>query len=640
MSMATSGINIDIDEADIIVLSQDLEKSRKLTYNIEKSLQRIVDVSSQSNKLFAPILTRNNQLTILQRNIESTLNSLSSVKDLANEASKYEIILSKGIQELGLKQYIQVIHKINDMLEDIKVNGEQNAEFRGIVLHLSDLIKSSEGNLRVYFVAMLNTIKHFDPQLYMNRREAFPYYDSDQLNELSTVLDYFFGNSDGVLIQTTLINERSEKILRCLAFLEPFAKQVTASKNAPYEKGSSGLLSYTEALLGFIAGEKSLMEDLFPQSPPLQQDTLERILTPILRAYSKLFSGNVKSVIANLENADIFSFELVECIQKVIKSLRFNSSLQKLDFIVKCSESINQVIQSLFKESMQKIAAKVNRLSTIPTDNGVTEPTVDTMSRLRKFSEFKNGCLDAIATMDRTSWLLPLYKEKDSTFNQEFLKNATDENRPLRLLSCFYSDCIDTLCILLDKKAQKLLSAGGDNDAGVQSSPAALTLNDPTSSKENKLRIGYFLLMNMSLVEQIIEKSDISNFLGVEGRNRLEKLQRRYIDYMVADWRDLTAILMDSIFIDSTGKKSKDKEQIKEKFKKFNEGFDELVATCKQYRLNDPSLKKTLKSEILSLLLPMYERFYGRYKDSFKNPRKHIKYNPGELTSVINQTLK
>ena len=35
---------------------------------------------------------------------------------------------------------------------------------------------------------------------------------------------------------------------------------------------------------------------------------------------------------------------------------------------------------------------------------------------------------------------------------------------------------------------------------------------------------------------------------------------------MVSDWRDLTANLMDSVFIDSSGKKSKDKEQIKEKF--------------------------------------------------------------------------
>lgn len=78
---------IDIDEADILVLSQGLQKTSKLTFQINKSLQKIAATSNQSSQLFTPILARNNVLTTLQRNIESTLNSVASVKDLANEAS-------------------------------------------------------------------------------------------------------------------------------------------------------------------------------------------------------------------------------------------------------------------------------------------------------------------------------------------------------------------------------------------------------------------------------------------------------------------------------------------------------------------------------------------------------------------------
>lgn len=128
--------------------------------------------------------------------------------------------------------------------------------------------------------------------------------------------------------------------------------------------------------------------------------------------------------------------------------------------------------------------------------------------------------------------------------------------------------------------------------------------------------------------------------LGNLGKARIEKLKKRYVNYLVADWKDLTVNLMDTVVIDSVGKKSKDKEQIKEKFRRFNEGFEDLISRTKQYKLSDPALKRLLKSEIVALLMPMYDRFYGRYKDSFKNPRKHIKYTPDDITNVISQTLR
>ncbi|KAK5964039.1 uncharacterized protein PWA37_004380 [Arxiozyma heterogenica] len=91
---------VDIDEADIVVLSQNLEKCNRLASSIDQSLRNISQTSGQSSKLFAPILSRNSMLITLQRNIESTLNTVASVKDLANEASKYEIILKKVLKKL------------------------------------------------------------------------------------------------------------------------------------------------------------------------------------------------------------------------------------------------------------------------------------------------------------------------------------------------------------------------------------------------------------------------------------------------------------------------------------------------------------------------------------------------------------
>lgn len=610
---------VDIDEADIFVLTQNLQKCNKLTLNVDKSLKNISQTSSQSSRLFAPILSRNNMLITLQRNIESTLNSVASVKDLANEASKYEIILKKGVAKVGLKQYTQTMHRVDDMLDDIKNGNEKNAEFHGIMTHLGNLIGQSENELKTYFTSILDTIPAFDPQINLEKKLPFPYYEDTQLVELTWILDYFYNNSEGSFIEKELTDNRSSKIIASMGFLVPFVKRITDNKNAPYEQGSNGISNYTEALIGFIVSEQGLVEDIYSQYPDLKQKVLDAILTPVLNSYARLVQANIKTVESNIENIGLYSFELVESIQRIIRALRFDPNLQKNDTLSSCLGQIHRLSKLLFKDAVQQISTKVNNINKIPNDNGVTEATVSSVSILRKLAKYKQGCLRAMTGMTRNEWLVIHLQDKESTFVKGSLNSGTNES----LLSCFFGDCIDILVVSLDKRANKLLleAEGG-------------------SVNKNKLRVGFFVLSNMTMIEEILEKSEIDSILGKEGRSRLEKLKKRYINYMLDDWKSLTTILMDSVHIDSTGKKSKDKEQIKEKFHKFNEGYDALAAKISQYKLNSPALKRTLKAEIISYLIPMYERFWSRYKDSFKNPRKHIRYTPGELTNSINQILK
>lgn len=620
--------NIDIDEADCIVWTQGLQKSNQLILQLNSSLGKLSQTSAQSSQLFGPILNRNNMLVTLQRNIESTLNSVASVKDLANEAAKYELILGKSINEVGLKPYTQLMHKVDDMLDDIKSGNEGNDEFIGIMNHLSELITSSELELKRYFIAIINTIKDFDPMINMEKQIAFPYYEDLQISEMIWILDYFYNNSDGNIIETVFIKLRTEKIVKSLNYLEPFVKKITTAKNAPYKKGSNGILNYTDALMGFIANENSLVDDLYSQYTHLKPAVVGSILIPILNTYAKLIQSNVSIVKSNMENIGLYSFEMVESIQRIRRSLSFDKNLQTINSINLALDNVTEITRLLFQDTIKRIEEKVNSLKSIPSDNGVCEPTIDTVSKLRKLSEYKQGCLNAMNNMTRDKWMSKsTMLEKESTY----ISNSITENSSNELLlSCFYCDCFDILSVSLEHRAQKLLSEVEHNPTATKS-----------ASNLHKQRLAFFVLNNTTLIEEISERSEIISILGVEGKKRLEKLKKKYIGYMIQNWRQLTAILMDSVHIDSTGKKSsKDKEQIKEKFKKFNDGFEDLVTKTKQYRLTNPNLKRTLLAEILALIMPMYERFYSRYKELFKNPRKHIKYTPGELTNVINQLVK
>ncbi|SCW04414.1 LAFE_0H12992g1_1 [Lachancea fermentati] len=616
-------VEVDVDEADVLILRDNLDRASILMSKINRSLDKIGMTTAQSSRLFTPILVSNTKLNVLQRNIESSIDSVSSIRDLANNASKHEIILTEGIEKVGLKSYIKAIHTLDDILEDMdnpNQNHNDSSEFQGVRTHLLEVIRSSESNLRAYFTRILNKVAPFDPQINMNKKKPFPYYDDNDLLQVSAILDYF-DNSENSSIIDLLITNRTEHIAKSLGFLEPFAKQITSNENAPYRKGSSGIINYTEALIGFIANEFTLTEDLYAKQPNNQRLVFTKTIQPVLNNYVKIVKLNLELVKKNLANVGLFSFELNDCITNVVKNLR-GKPLSDYSPLLSCSNETKAISQSLFKELVKYIDVKSTSLSQLPSDNGVTESTVDVMSRLRKFSEYKQGCLHTIVGMTRESWLPKHHNDKEFTLQGQM--NSSDSKA---LLSCFFSDCIDCLVVSLERQAQRILMPHQEPDIA----------NSNSSRNTHKQRIGFFLITNITLVEQIVARSELNSILGEQGNTRLEKLKKRYVDYFISDWRVLTSNLLDAVFVDSSGKiSSKDKDQIKDKFKKFNDGFEELASNFKHFKISDPAMKKLLKTEIISLVMPLYERFYGRYKDSFKNPRKHIKYTPNELMSVLN----
>ncbi|QEU62522.1 Exo70 [Kluyveromyces lactis] len=617
--------SIDINEADVIVLSEGLKKLDSLYSEMSQSLKKISSTTSTASQLFTPILKKNQQLNILQYNIESSLNSVASVKDLANDASKHEIILEQSIAKVGLKPYINAIHKIDDILEDLneRTHSNDTSEFAGMVTHLKDLIFDGERNLQIYFNKLLNSIQPFDPQINMNKKIPFPYYDDEYLEQMSLILDYFENSTQNEQIVDLFIKQRVRLISQSLAFLEPFTKQISSGPNVPYQKGSSGVNSYTEAMLGFIANENSLIQDLYSKETSRQPVIYAKLCSPIIQNYLKIIKHNRQLLKDNRENIGLFSFELSDKVNDVLRSLR-GKNIAEADYLNSELIEIQRISHSLFQELFAYINTKTRSMSQLPSDNGVPEPTVDIMSKIRKFSEYKSGCLSTIQAMSRSQWL-----PKDPKIAWTIAKNQLEDLSSANLLSSFFGDAIDYLLFGLERRAQETLNPQHEIHL--------------LSNKRfpNIQRIGFFLLNNVSLIDQIVQRSEINSILGSAGLKRLESLRKKYINYYVSDWRDLTSILLDQIFVDSSGKvSSKEKDQIKDKFKKFHDGFEDLVSRSKSYRISDPALKKLLRQEILSLVLPMYERFYNRYKDSFKHPRKHIKYTPSELMNVLNTIIK
>ncbi|XP_046738577.1 exocyst complex component 7 isoform X2 [Diprion similis] len=76
---------------------------------------------------------------------------------------------------------------------------------------------------------------------------------------------------------------------------------------------------------------------------------------------------------------------------------------------------------------------------------------------------------------------------------------------------------------------------------------------------------------------------------------------------------------------------------IKERFAGFTREFEETAKCQRLYSVPDARLRDELRHALRQSLLPLYSTFYAKYRSIpfSKNPAKHAKYSPEQVTSVI-----
>ena len=79
---------------------------------------------------------------------------------------------------------------------------------------------------------------------------------------------------------------------------------------------------------------------------------------------------------------------------------------------------------------------------------------------------------------------------------------------------------------------------------------------------------------------------------------------------------------------------SKQRDEIKDKFKNFNAVFDELVARHKGFRM-EREVKAVLAMDLHRTIEPLYNKFWDRYHEIDKGKGKYVKYDKAQLAAVL-----
>ncbi|XP_041078081.1 exocyst complex component 7-like isoform X12 [Polyodon spathula] len=172
-----------------------------------------------------------------------------------------------------------------------------------------------------------------------------------------------------------------------------------------------------------------------------------------------------------------------------------------------------------------------------------------------------------------------------------------------------------------------------------------LQLNLLSKSKvyEDTALSAIFLHNNYNYTLKSLEKSELIQLVSVTQR-KAETQYRELIEQQILSyqrsWIKVTEYITDQnmpVFQPGAKLKDKERQMIKDKFKGFNDGLEELCKIQKVWAIPDKDQRDAIRQAQKRMITQAYRAFLQRYTNvSFtKNPEKYHKYRPEQVEAMI-----
>ncbi|CAI5760187.1 unnamed protein product [Candida verbasci] len=583
---------VDVDEADVTILNQNLNKSIELFENISKSLHIMSNKSKTASNTIKPVLKDVNELIESKKGVESLINTLKEVSEAAGKVTSFEHILNDNIESIGLIKYMNSLNSAKQLYKSIQ---SKSGNFKGVVGNFNNLINNSETKVQNYLQSLVNS----DPNTLINKKPDIKY-----------IFEYFTKDNNDEQIKKQYITARSQFMIKKLSILTGDCLKTTA----PFEKGQHSINKYTDLFLDSTSQEFAVIKQC--QIPNILPIIIENVLINYI--------GSIISKYQFSEDSYLLILEITDNLIKLQYILKNKYSLSNNRFNLAIEEFINDH-RNIFITFVHQTDSKFNigKLNEQISQQLIT----DILNKLRKFSEFKIPLIQLISKFHPGQWLIqqnPPVKFVN-VYSSVIPKN--DEIKPDYLLSSFYSDMID--CIMINI------------EIGLKNTELKKTIQ------------GFILIKDMFMVETIINRSqDLFQSLGSIGQERMTKLKNRFLKIFLDDFshssyiiiRDMTSIATSqasSTSGNATNLTSKEKENVKELFQNFNKSFEEALSNYQKLSFGDQILKNYLINEIKKMIVPSYNKLYDKYgnSDFTKNKSKYVKWDKYQFEQLLNSSL-
>ncbi|XP_072259951.1 exocyst complex component 7 isoform X6 [Pyxicephalus adspersus] len=648
------------EEEMLTFIKESLDKSDQLTNNMVSILSSFESRLMKLENSIIPVHKQTETLQRLQENVDSTLSCLDHVISYYHVATETERVIREGPSG-RLEEYLSCIAKIQKAVEYFQDNNPDSpelnrvkslfergkesldAEFRNLLQRHSksvppililDLIGTDEeiegqeeGILEHLPESILVDIIRISQWLVeFGRNQDFMnvYYQirSSQLDRsIKGLKEHFRKNSSssGVPYSPAVQNKKKDTPTKKPA-KRPGHEQDSRSRqhgDAMGEKhgtplGKEDVLdleidTYIYCISAFVRlaqSEYQLLMDIIPEHhqkktfDSLIQETLdnlmlegENIVLAARKANSRHDFTSVLSIFPILRHLKLLKPEFDKVLQGTAASTK-----NKLPNLINSIETTGAKALEDFADSIKNDPDKENSMS---KDGTVHELTSNAILFLQQLLEFQETAGAMLASQESSSTA--------SSYSTEFSR---------RLLSTY-------ICKVLGNLQLKLLSK---------------------SKMYEDLALGaIFLHNNYNYILKSLEKSELMQLVSVTQKSP-DSLYREHIEQQIQtyqrSWLKVIDYVSDKNMPALQGAKLKDKERqvIKERFKGFNEGMEEICKIQKSWAIPDKKQRERIRQAQKTIVQEAYGAFlqkYGTGVSFTKNPDKYIKYSVEQVGDMI-----
>ncbi|XP_048466574.1 exocyst complex component 7 isoform X5 [Rhincodon typus] len=629
------------EQETLSFIRESLEKSDQLTKNMVSILSSFESRLMQLENSIIPVHKQTENLQRLQDNVEKTLSCLDHVISYYHVAKDTEKIIKEGPAG-RLEEYLNCMAKIQKAVEYFQDNNPDSPELNRVKFLFEKGKESLESEFRnlltrhckaVPPVIILDLIAG-DDEIETAEDPALNLLPENILQDLTCISMWLVEYGRNLDFMNVYYQIRSNQLDRTIKGLkEHFRKNSSSSgvlyspaiqnkrKDTPSKKaikrpvfipGKEDILdseidSYIHCVSAFVKLaqiEYQLLTGIIPEHH--QKKTFDSLIQEALDGLMVEGESIVSTARRAIMRHDYSAVLTIFPILKHLKQMKqeFDQVLQgtaastknKLPVLITSMETTGAKALEEFADSIKNDPDKEYNM---PKDGTVHELTSNAILFLQQLLDFQETASAMLASQETGS--------STSTYNFEFSR---------RLLSNYICKILGNLQLNLHSKAKVY---------------------------EDTALGAVFLLNNFNYILKSLEKSELIQLVAVTQKNA-DKTYKGHIDEQLhiyqRSWGKVTSPINESNMpAIQPGTKLKDKERqaIKDRFKAFNDGLEELCKIQKSWAIPDKEQRDKIRRAQKENVTGVYSNFWQKYANVpfTKNTEKYIKYRVEQVEDMI-----
>ncbi|XP_074777778.1 exocyst complex component 7 isoform X6 [Athene noctua] len=673
------------EEETLSFIKESLEKSDQLTKNMVSILSSFESRLMKLENSIIPVHKQTENLQRLQENVEKTLSCLDHVISYYHVAKDTEKIIKEGPTG-RLEEYLNCMDKIQKAVEYFQDNNPDSPELNRVKSLFERGKESLESEFRSLMtrhskpvppILILDLISG-DDEMETQDEMSLEHLPESVLHDIIRISGWLVENGRNQDFMTVYFQIRSVQLDRSIKGLKDHFRKNSSSTGVPYspaiqnkrkdtptkkpikrpvlipgtirkaqnllkqysqhgldgKKGASNFIpmegrddvfdieidAYIHCVSAFVKlaqSEYQLLTEIVPEHHQKKtfDSLIQESLDNLIMEGDNIVSAARKAIIRHDYSAVLTIFPILKHLKQM--KPEFDQVLQgtaagtknKLPGLITSMETTGARALEEFADNIKNDPDKEYNM---PKDGTVHELTSNAILFLQQLLDFQEtaGAMLASQVLGDT-YNIPLDPRETSSSASSY---SSEFSR--RLLSTY-------ICKVLGNLQLNLLSK-------------SKVYEDPALS-------AIFLHNNYNYILKSLEKSELIQLVAVTQKTA-ERSYRELIEQQIQtyqrSWLKVTEhILERNLPVFQLGVKLKDKERqmIKERFKGFNDGLEELCKIQKAWAIPDMEQRDRIRQAQKTIVKETYGAFLNRYGNVpfTKNPEKYIKYQVDQVGEMI-----